>query len=190
MFALVRGRHLDQISQKNVGALTSGVAAGQPAAIAAFYTSYFDLLYDCARRSSFRDEAFCLDVVQDAMLRIIRTIRRADSEVQLIAWLRLVARTTAYDLLRREQRRNRHESAGRKPETVVHDLNDERVDRLRQEIIRLDPKLARLIELRYEQNWTLSRIAAACEFSIGGVDRRLRRALRILRYQMREMDCD
>src|SRR5690349_21207024 len=90
-------------------ALTSAMAAGDGVAIEAFYRAHFNRLYREARRSTGRDESFCLDVVQESVLRIVRTVRRVESEPQLVAWLKLVVRTTAYDLLRAEMRRRRRE---------------------------------------------------------------------------------
>ena len=80
--------------------LTAALAAGDEDAVETFYNSYFDWLYAQARRATRRDESFCLDVVQDAMLRIIRTVRAVRDEPQFRAWLRLVVQTTAWDRLR------------------------------------------------------------------------------------------
>ena len=84
--------------------LSSAMAAGDARAIEAFYREYFDRMYRYARQATRGDEATCLDVVQDAMVRIVRTVRRVESEPQLVAWVRLVVRTTAYDYLKRENR--------------------------------------------------------------------------------------
>lgn len=167
----------------DVGAMTAGVAAGEAAHVDAFYRAYFDVLYAEARRATRRDEAFCLDVVHDAVLRVLRTIRRVDDEPQLRRWLKLVVRTTAYDLLRRERRWAGRDAAVATPETLppVDAAGDEQLRWLRDQVAALDPELARLVELRYERRWTLSRIGAAVGLSLGAVDRRLRRALRTLR---------
>src|SRR5438874_1612657 len=85
------------------------MAAGDEDAIESFYRRYFDWLYAQARRTTRRDESFCLDVVQDAVLRIVRTIRAVKTENQFRAWLRLVVQTTALDRLRAERRRRSHE---------------------------------------------------------------------------------
>src|SRR5690348_9977718 len=87
------------------------MAAGDEAAVEAFYRQYFDWLYAQARRYSRRDEAFCLDVVQDAVLRIIRTVRAVPSEAQFRGWLCLVVQTTTLDCLRCERRRAKRETA-------------------------------------------------------------------------------
>lgn len=166
--------------------LTAAMAAGEARAVEAFYRQYFDTMYRHACTLTRRDEAFCLDVVQDAVLRVIRTVRPVNSEAQFASWLRLVTQTAAYDLLKAESRRRRREAlvaltadaAGQSPETP---FDEEQFARLREQIASMDPRLARMIELRYEGGWTLARIAEAMGLSIGTVDGRLRRALRDLR---------
>src|SRR3954464_2660020 len=56
----------------DIASLTASLAAGDRAAVEAFYRRYFELLFRAARRAAGRDEAFCLDVVQEAVLRVIR----------------------------------------------------------------------------------------------------------------------
>lgn len=171
--------------------LTAAVAGGDEAAVEAFYRRYFDRLYSQARRATGRDEAFCLDVVQEAILRVIRSLRPVADEAELMAWLGLVVRTTAYDLLRADRRRRDREEAfaaagatrGRADDVACNSggEDDERLAWLRAELATLDPELLRIIELRYEQRWTLQRIGALLGLSTGTVDGRLRRALKGLR---------
>jgi RNA polymerase sigma factor (sigma-70 family) len=165
---------------QGIAQLSAAMAAGDSAAVDAFYREYFDWMYGQARRITGRDESFCLDVVQDAVLRVIRTVRGVDSEVRFRSWLRLVVQTTAFDLLRNERRRkNREAMAG------VADVGMEadalQLDWLAGEISRLDPEMVRIIELRFEQRWTLRRIGERLGMSVGVVDGRLRRALANLR---------
>jgi RNA polymerase sigma factor (sigma-70 family) len=58
---------------------------------------------------------------------------------------------------------------------------DEQLAWLREQIARLDPRLAQMIDWRFEQHWTLARISKKLGLSIGTIDGRLRRALRELR---------
>lgn len=60
--------------------LTRGMAAGDERTIEDFYRRYFDWLYRKARCATGRNEAFCLDIVQDAVLRIVRCVRPVESE--------------------------------------------------------------------------------------------------------------
>src|SRR3954447_12385269 len=137
------------------------MAAGNEDAVETFYQRYFDWLYAQARRATRRDESFCLDVVQDAMLRIIRTVHAVSDETRFRAWLKLVVQTTAWDRLRSERRRRQRELvaiAGRETSENDEAPDVEQQEWLREQIAKCDPEIARIIELRFEQRWTLARI--------------------------------
>jgi RNA polymerase sigma factor (sigma-70 family) len=163
------------------------MAAGDARAIEEFYRRYFDLMYALARRVTRRDEAFCLDVVQEAVIKAVRLVRAVESESQLTAWLRLVVRTTAYDQCKAERRRQNREGAAAVDESIEPaGGDDEQIGLLRGEIARLDPELAALIDLRFTQRLTLGRIALRLGLSIGTVDGRLRRVLKMLRGRLED----
>jgi RNA polymerase sigma-70 factor (ECF subfamily) len=171
---------------------TAAMAAGDRRAVEQFYRRYFDLMYSHAYSITGRDEAFSLDVVQDAVLRVVRTVRRTNSEAQLAVWLRLVTQTAAYDLLKSELRRRRRETLVAVASDAAGSCEspadfDERLRWLRRQLDSLDPRIAQLIEMRFERNWTLARIAEAVGVSIGTVDGRLRRALGQLRGRAKEL---
>lgn len=175
--------------QEAIDNLTAAMSAGDGGAVERFYRRYFDCMYGWARQFTRRDESFCLDVVHDAVLRIVRTIRRADSEPQLLAWLRLVVQTTAYDKMKSDRRRETRETAvvvppDDTPAAAPADaaaIEAERLDWLRTEIAALDPQLAAMLDLRFTGGWTLDRIGRLFGLSPGTVDGRLRRTLRRLR---------
>jgi RNA polymerase sigma factor (sigma-70 family) len=175
----------DNLTAVEVSDLTAAMAAGDAPAVESFYRRYFNWLYLQAHLATRRDESFCLDVVQDAVLRIIRTVRRVDSDAQLRAWMRLVVQTVACDRLRSETRRYQRElvAAATRTEALPFDEPSDTSQQqwLKQQINRLDPQLVRMIEMRFEQNWTLGRIAAFFGLSVGTIDGRLRRALKLLR---------
>ena len=171
--------------------LTAALAAGEAAAVETFYRRYFDFLYRQVRRATGRDEAFCLDVVQDAVLRILRSVRPARTEAQFRAWLKLVVQTTAYDLLRSESRRKSRELAMAATAEATHgerEENDqERMQWLAGEIAKMDVEILRMINMRYQRRWTLARVAEALGLTIGTIDGRLRRALAELRQRATEV---
>ena len=171
--------------------LTAALAAGDEDAVETFYNGYFDWLYAQARRATRRDESFCLDVVQDAMLRIIRTVRTVRDEAQFRSWLRLVVQTTAWDRLRSEKRRTQRELAAvavRACENRSESADKEQLEWLRQQIRRFDPQIAQMLELRYEKHWTLAKIGRFFGLSIGTIDWRLRKVLGELRLRALEED--
>jgi RNA polymerase sigma factor (sigma-70 family) len=175
--------------------LTAAMAAGNARAVDAFYREYFDWMYGQARRVTRRDEAFCLDVVQDAVLRVMRTVKGVDDQGRFRGWLRLVVQTTAYDLLRAETRRKNREAmasgAGRTGGNQLRvDADSLALDWLREEISKLDSELVNLIELRYTQSWSLREIGKKLGLSTGAVDGRLRRAITKLKLAAEETGVD
>ncbi|HEX5244828.1 MAG TPA: sigma-70 family RNA polymerase sigma factor [Tepidisphaeraceae bacterium] len=176
--------------------LSAAMAAGDTRAVEDFYRRYFDCLYAHARRFTGRDEAFCLDVVQEAVLRIIRTVRTVKTEAQLSAWLKLVVQTAAYDLVRQEMRRHRREmvaciGSSQSGDPISSEQSDrERLEWLRSEISSFDAQLAEMLDLRFAKRWTLSRIAQSMGLSLGTVDGRLRRAVVELRRRAMEKGHD
>lgn len=181
--------------------LTAAMSRGDRRAVAAFYERYFDLLVRCARgatRIAKRPDAedLCLDIVHDAVLRIVRTIRPVTGgEGQLVAWLNVVVKSAAYDRLRREQRRAHREQLthavpvpqDRSPHVGNGAELAEQLAWLRGELGQLDPKLVELVELRYTRGWTLASIAGRLGLSTGTVDGRIRRALDRMRVRGEEV---
>lgn len=89
--------------------LTRAIAQGDPAAFAAFYDLWFDRAYALARSITGRDESFCLDVVQDCMLRVVKSMRALQDESAVAGWMSRALFTVAVDHLRRDWRRLRRE---------------------------------------------------------------------------------
>jgi RNA polymerase sigma factor (sigma-70 family) len=167
--------------------LTGAIASGDTEAFARFYRRWVDRMYEEAHRATGRDESFCLDVVHDAMLRVMKSIKPMDSEAALWGWLRLVVRSCAFDRLRREVRRRkreRAESAG--PAADSRDDLAERLAWLRTELAQLDEREVALLTMRHRFGWTLRHIGSAAGLKSGAVDGRLRRTLSALRRRAEE----
>ena len=81
----------------NARTLTAAIASGDPEAFAAFYRQWFDFVFGISRTVSKRDEQFCLDVVQDTMMRVIRHMKPLESDEQIKRWLNTVVRSCCYD---------------------------------------------------------------------------------------------
>lgn len=155
--------------------LTGAIASGDTRAFACFYRDWFGRAFGFARRATGRDEAFCLDVVQDAMLRVIRSMRALESEQEVSNWLYAVVKSCAYDHLRKERRRVERESkVSERPEASADLL--ERIEWLKAELAQLDAKTYPLIALRFRFGWTLARIGLALGLKPGAVDGKIRRA--------------
>jgi len=168
--------------------LTTRIARGDREAFAAFYRDWFDWTYAEARRVTRQDESFCLDVVQDVMLRVIRALRPLESEGRLAGFLKAVVRSCAYDRMRSElRRRMREETAEAERQNECHDeALIERIRWVREELESLDEPSARLMTLRYRLGWTLERIASTLGLKAGAVDGRIGRTVAKLRDRARE----
>lgn len=86
-----------------------GVQRGERDALAEFYSAWFDRCRALASRATGRDESFCLDVVQDAMVKAAGGLRRVETAAELSAWMRRVVLSCAMDRLRDEAARERRQ---------------------------------------------------------------------------------
>lgn len=168
--------------------LTSAIAAGDEAAFTRLYRRWFDALLAEARRCTGRDESFNLDVVQDAMMKVIRSLKPLESEAALRAWLTAATRNAAIDRLRAESRRTRREQAVELSREGSSSADDcaERIAWLQGELAALDEPAARMLIMRHRFGWTLERIGRAVGLRAGAVDARLRRTLAFLERRGRE----
>jgi len=182
----------------DVRGLTRAISAGDRGAFAELYSAWFDRSLAIARAVTGRDESFCLDVVQDAMIRAARSIPVMDSPRALSAWMARVIRTSAVDHLRRESRRRRREATvlSRDRDTARtsdigpaerwHDKSA-RLEWLRVQLAGLDDRDVDLIIQRFAHDRTLEQLAMTLNetgtrpdgdrlLSAGAVHGRLRRA--------------
>lgn len=159
--------------------LTAAIASGSSGAFASFYEAWFDRCFRSARHMTGFDEAGCLDVVQDAMLKAATSMPRLHEESQLAAWMNRVMLNAARDRVRSEDRRRRREDA-----RAVHAperASDEDIEELMRTLDRLDEEQKELLHARFSLGWTLQRIAESLGLGAGAVDGRIKRALAQLR---------
>lgn len=102
--------------------LASRIAKGDHAALDAFYARWFDRGVALVRRLTGRDEAFCMDVVQEAFLRVVRKPPGGLVDESLDRWMIKTLRSAAIDLIRAESRRKaREDRSGRARATLQED---------------------------------------------------------------------
>ncbi len=173
--------------QPEVRSLTSAIASGDTEAFARYFRQWFDPMQVEARRVCGRDESFCLDVVQDAMMRVIRSLRPMDTEDDLRRWLNAVVYSCAMDRLRREAAATRAERCAQERAAAAPPRDRrERLEWIEERMRGLDDAEQRLLLMRYRFGWTLQRIARALQLKPGTIDGRLRRLLVKLRRLARE----
>lgn len=165
--------------------LTRGIARGDAAALAEFYALWFDRLLGLASSLTRRDESFCLDVVQEAMLRVVRSIRPMRTDEDVSRWMARVVHTTALDLLRRERRRAARErravDSARARDAGAQAALDEQITWVRARLLELPADDAGLLGLRFAQDTSLRAAGDAEGASGDAAHGRIRRTLARLR---------
>ena len=173
-----------------VATWTSRIARGDADAFGTFYEAWFDRCYALARGLTRRDESFCLDVVQDAMLKAARSMKRIETEPELERWMARVVHTAALDRLLADSRRLARERRRADDDARTLDADpdgvDERVRWLRTQLAALGPEERTLLSLRYVQDRTLEETGRAVGLSGDAAHGKLRRLMRRLRAAMRE----
>jgi len=165
---------------------TAAIASGDTEAFSRFFNEWFEWMGREAGRLSGRDDAFCADIVQDSMMRVIRSLKPLDGADDLRRWLRVVVRSCVYDRLRADARRQaRDRAAGRAASRQPDALLQGRIRWLERELQSIGDANADLLLMRYRFGWTLQQIGAAVGLKTGAVDGRLRRLLGILRRRER-----
>ena len=163
---------------------TRRLAAGDRASFELFYESFFQIMYQDARRLTGRDESTCLDLVQEAMLKAIRAIKPIGDYPHLRNWCGALVKSVAYDWLRREGRRRCESlaSVDEPPQSLVHEPETEARWRwIEEQMLEAPRDLQQLFALRYRLGWTLEQIARRFGWKTGAVDGKLRRAIEQLR---------
>ncbi len=171
--------------------LTAAIASGDTEAFARFFGLWFDWMRREAGRATGRDESFCLDVVQDSMMRVIRSMKPMPTDDDLRRWLGVVVRSCAYDRLRREARaRDRDGRADAAPPSEHDTQLHGRIRWLEQELQSMSSFNAELLLMRYRFGWTLQKIGVALGLKPGAVDGRLQRLIGMLRRRAKEQHDD
>jgi len=172
-------------------AWTGAIARGDTKAFRAFYEAWFDRLLAMAQSFTRRDESSCLDVVQDALLKIARSIHPFADEEDLSRWIFRVVQTAALDALRREARCKRREAraVAQRPANPNHRSSRERdplelqewKEWLRARLLALPATDRALLVERFENDSTLAQAGAAVGLSGDAAHGRIRRITRRLR---------
>lgn len=185
----------DAVAPAPTWPLTAAIAKGDERAFAEFYERWFDRVYAKARHVTRRDEAFCLDVVQDCMMRVVGKMRPLQSERAVAAWMARTLMSTAIDRMRQDERRLRREreSAARATGTAPGpELTDglevaEQTTWLRARLMELPAADRQLILERFEGGKTLDAIGQAHGMSVHAAHGRIWRIVNRLRRAAKEI---
>lgn len=154
-------------------------------AFATLVRRHVDLVYSVARRIT-RSPQEAEDVAQAVFTSLAAQARVLPADTILVAWLHVVTRRTAIDVVRRESRRRRRESAAEalvssdsmpalhSPWSAIEPLLDEAV-------ASLAPPDRTAVLLRYFQSKNLREVGAALGASEDAAQKRVTRAIEQLR---------
>ena len=151
-------------------------------AFAKYYEAFFDTMFLTVKRATGCDESTCLDIVQDAMVKAISKMKVLESRDQTTAWTKVVAKTTAYDFLRRQTRQRKlAESLLDSGEAEDVDGSETeaaaRIGWIEEQLQQLPAELSSMIGMKYRMGWTLRQIGEKFGLKTGAVDGKIRRAI-------------
>ncbi len=161
--------------------------------MAQFYDAWFDRCFAMAKKVSRRDESFCLDVVQEAMLRVVRSIPALETEAAVGAWMKKAVFSVIADRLRQDDRRQRREL--RAVEGGSHQVVEEPLDQLeeserhtwlRSQLESLPKEDRVLILERFSGDKTLAAVGETVGMTGHAAHGRIRRVLMRLRDRAQE----
>ena len=156
-----------------------------------FYEAWFDRAFAMARSITRRDESFCLDVVQDSMMRVVKKMRPLADEKAVRAWMARTLFTTAIDRLRSESRRARRESrvAAATGEALagLDPVRGEQIEWIREQLRALPEDDRRLILERFAGDRTLEEVGRSLGITGHAAHGRIRRILIRMRNLAREL---
>lgn len=172
----------DEAAGSDLAALTARMARGDEAAWRVFHGRYHDRLLRYLLVVT-RDETAARDALQQALVRVVRHVRRFDDEAVFWSWLTVLARSAAADEGRRHRRyfaflgrlfRQAPADGGAVADPVLLSL-------LEAKLAALDAAEHGLIERKYFRGEPVRAIAAALQTSESAVESRLGRVRRKLK---------
>lgn len=177
------------VAPRKLSDLTSSMVRMRDAAWTEFHGRYYDRLLGYAITLHRGDVAAAEDTVQDAMLRVVRHIRKFSDEEVLWSWLTLLIRCAAADQGRKQARQNRLHNA------LLADLNTRRSKRSMPEILVLLTEALdclpapdrRLLTEKYMHRQPTAQLAAEYDQTPKAVENRLRRLRKKLRKHIHEL---
>ena len=161
--------------------ITRRIKSGDQAAFEIYYEHTFKIMYCQIQKLVGSDEQTTLDILQMAMLKVIRCIKPLPDESAVNAWSSAVAKSVAYDWLRKNARKLEfvsdfeHDIA--EPSLEPGLIAQSRLQWIEDQLLELPHELRRIVLLRYRFGWSLRRIAESLGLKTGAIDGRIRRTI-------------
>jgi RNA polymerase sigma-70 factor, ECF subfamily len=160
--------------------LTAGLARGDDAAWREFFEAYEGRLMAYIRTCQGGNPEGADDVYQETMLRVMRHARPFDDEVVFWSWLTVIARSAIADHWRRRSTWRR--LLDRLVDVLERARSGIEIDRdvssndLERAMTRMDAGLRKLLERKYDEKWSVRRLADAENVSEKVIEHRLAKA--------------
>lgn len=161
--------------------VSAGVAAGSRDALESLYAARFPRLFRLVRSRTKRDDAFAIDCVHDAWLRVVDHLPIVASLEALDRWLARAAISAAIDRIRADAARSRREADRAIPPPADPNHSAELIEQMQRELATLNPPDRTVIDLRFRAGLSLEAIGATLGIGMKAAEIRLRRALARLR---------
>lgn len=181
----VEGRHLADpfhgrpaASSSEVLAMTTRMVAGDESAYREFYNQFFDRLLRYLFVITHGEEQAARDALQATLLRVVRHMKKFDSEEVLWSWLTVLARSAAIDEQRKQKRYRGLLDRFFRREQIQADApatdSDSKLECLLQlSLVGLTAEERELIELKYFNGQTVAAIAEALSTTEKAIESRL-----------------
>lgn len=190
--------HSDRATGREITRLCKGIATGDEKCFSQFYIDWFPTLLSWSQSFLPSDEHLALDIVQETMIRVIRSLPALDSHAALVAWLRAANRSAAIDLIRRRLASQARERAVAKSETPHANHAQTTVEptpssdraALAQALASLSPDDQLLLRLRSDSSASFEQLATSLGTTPDSLYGRARRAFARLRTLLSEEASD
>lgn len=168
-----------------VAQLTTQMARGDEDAFRQFYDRYFNRLLGYLLVLTRGHEDSAREALQSTMLRIVKHVKRFDSEQVFWNWLTVLARTALVD---QERKRSRYDAAlGRFAQEDALGAETHLLECLRQSVSMLPADELALIEKKYFDEQSVAQIAGALDTTEKAIESRLARIRQKLKKQTLEL---
>ena len=166
----------------DVRAMTRGIRDGREDAFDAFYSGYADRMYRYLLVSTKGDEERARDVLQDALLRVVRHLPPLDAPEDLWRYLSVIMRSALVDQARRSSRHPGSTLSGAEPAAGSEERAGDRMFTLLHDALAALPADdRRIVEEHYFRGSSQAEIAARIESSLKGLAMRFSRLRRRMR---------
>jgi RNA polymerase sigma-70 factor (ECF subfamily) len=170
----------------DIGLLTGQMAKGDEGAYRRFYESYFNRLLRYLLVVTNGNEQAARDALQGTFLRVVRHVKRFESEETFWSWLTVLARSAVIDQQRKEKRYRGLLERFFQPAPPVSNGSQPDADApilalLKANMGTLAPEERDLVERKYFENQSVREIAQALGSTEKAIDSRLVRIRRQLK---------